>query len=201
MAGRYGFGARATGRPGLLRAVQGHGRRPGRRLFMEDYTYPSTRRHQVLAPTCSRSARPSRIQAPLEINPLHRRKEDSAPGLRRPPPAGINAAPLTSAIAFRLSSTRWTWSSPRAAAPLPVARAVWGAAPTSRPPCAAWIMHGRAITHVFHVSRHAEHMEDFAEIAGIEMALIDRTRSCAASAASFRTNEVYYHSPRAFGRV
>jgi L-arabinose isomerase len=56
---------------------------------------------------------------------------------------------------------------------LPVARAVWLPKPSLRVSAAAWIYGGGAHHTGFSQALKVEHLEDFAEIAGVEMVRID----------------------------
>jgi L-arabinose isomerase len=56
---------------------------------------------------------------------------------------------------------------------LPVARAVWVPKPDLRTAAAAWIYAGGAHHTGFSQALRMEHLEDFAEIAGVEMIRID----------------------------
>ena len=56
---------------------------------------------------------------------------------------------------------------------LPVARAVWLPKPDLKTAAAAWIYAGGAHHTGFSQALTMEHMEDFAEIAGIELIVID----------------------------
>ena len=56
---------------------------------------------------------------------------------------------------------------------LPVARAVWLPKPSLKVAAAAWIYAGGAHHTGFSQALTTEHMEDFAEIAGIELIVID----------------------------
>jgi len=63
---------------------------------------------------------------------------------------------------------------PEAALPkLPVARAVWLPKPSLRVAAAAWIYAGGAHHTGFSQALTIEHLQDFAEIAGIELIRID----------------------------
>jgi L-arabinose isomerase len=56
---------------------------------------------------------------------------------------------------------------------LPVARAVWLPKPSLKVAAAAWIYAGGAHHTGFSQALTTEHLEDFAEIAGIELIVID----------------------------
>ena len=58
---------------------------------------------------------------------------------------------------------------------LPVARALWIPQPNLKVAAAAWILAGGAHHTGFSLSLTTEHMEDFAEMAGVEYLLIDES--------------------------
>ena len=75
---------------------------------------------------------------------------------------------------FRLIVNEIDVIQPEAPLPkLPVARAVWLPKPSLKVAAAAWIYAGGAHHTGFSQSLTMEHMEDFAEIAGVELIVID----------------------------
>jgi L-arabinose isomerase len=76
---------------------------------------------------------------------------------------------------------------------LPVARAVWVPRPDLKTAAAAWILAGGAHHTGFSQALNAEHMEDFAEMAGLEFLLIDGETRLADFKKELRWNDVYYH--------
>jgi len=75
---------------------------------------------------------------------------------------------------------------------LPVARALWTPQPNLKVGAAAWILAGGAHHTGFSFSVTTEHMEDFAEIAGIEYVLIDENATIASIKKELHWNQVYY---------
>jgi L-arabinose isomerase len=75
---------------------------------------------------------------------------------------------------------------------LPVARAVWECRPDFKTACAAWIHAGGAHHTGYSYAVTTEHIEDFAEIAGVELVVIDASTTIRAFKADLRHNEVYY---------
>ena len=57
---------------------------------------------------------------------------------------------------------------------LPVARVLWKPLPDMQTACAAWILAGGAHHTGYSQNLTAEHLEDFAEMAGIEFVLINK---------------------------
>jgi L-arabinose isomerase len=76
---------------------------------------------------------------------------------------------------------------------LPVARALWECLPDFKTACAAWIYAGGAPHTGFSYAVTTEHMEDFAEIAGIELAIIDAATAIRTFKQELLQNEVTYH--------
>jgi L-arabinose isomerase len=85
---------------------------------------------------------------------------------------------------------------PRPMPRLPVARAVWRCRPDFKTACGAWIRAGGAHHTAFSYSVTAEHLRDLAEIAGIELVLIDAETRLACLEKELRWNEAYYQLPR-----
>jgi L-arabinose isomerase len=84
--------------------------------------------------------------------------------------------------------------SPEAPLPkLPVARVVWTAKPDLPTAAAAWILAGGAHHTGFSMALGAEHLEDFAEMAGVEYLLIDEATKLREFKNELRWNAAYYH--------
>jgi L-arabinose isomerase len=79
---------------------------------------------------------------------------------------------------------------------LPVARALWLPRPSLKVAAAAWIYAGGAHHTGFSYSVTAEHLRDFAEMAGIEFLLIDENTSVDQFKDKLRWNDLYYHLNR-----
>lgn len=76
---------------------------------------------------------------------------------------------------------------------LPVARALWLPRPNLKVATAAWIHAGGAHHTSFSYSVTAEHLQDFADIAGIEFLLIDENTRVQEFKEKLRWNDLYYH--------
>jgi L-arabinose isomerase len=200
MADGYGFGAEGDWKTcALLRAVKTMaGGLKGGTSFMEDYTYhldpadPLVLGSHMLE-VCESIAdgKPT-----LEIHPLGiggkadpvRLVFDAASG-----PA-INASLVDLGNRFRLIVNEVDAITPPQALPkLPVARAVWRCRPDFKTACASWIYCGGAHHTVYSYPITAEHLRDFAEIAGVEMVTIDADTDVQSLRQTLRNNEVYYH--------
>jgi L-arabinose isomerase len=75
---------------------------------------------------------------------------------------------------------------------LPVARAVWECKPDFKTACAAWIYAGGAHHTGYSYAVTTEMMEDFAEIAGIELVVIDNDTRLRTFKNELRQNDLYY---------
>jgi L-arabinose isomerase len=103
---------------------------------------------------------------------------------------------------FRLLVNEVDVVEPQAPLPnLPVARAVWECKPDFKTACAAWILSGGAHHTGFSQALTSEHLEDFAEMAGIEFTLIDGETTIRDLKQELRTNELYYHLAQGLGRL
>ena len=76
---------------------------------------------------------------------------------------------------------------------LPVARALWLPRPNLKIAAAAWIYAGGAHHTGFSYAVTADHLRDFAEMAGIEFLLIDEHTNLEQFKKELRWNDLYYH--------
>ncbi|MBX0331244.1 L-arabinose isomerase, partial [Oscillochloris sp. ZM17-4] len=76
---------------------------------------------------------------------------------------------------------------------LPGARALWLPEPSLKVAAAAWIYAGGAHHTGYSYDLTAEHMEDFATIAGMEFLLIDQATTVRTFKQELRWNDLYYH--------
>jgi L-arabinose isomerase len=199
MADGYGFGAEGDWKTcALLRAmkVMGEGLGGGT-SFMEDYTYHlSPNGHQVLGAhmleICESiaAAKPS-----LEIHPLGIGGREDPVRLVFDAPAGpaLNASLIDMGNRFRLLVNEVTAVKPPKLPKLPVARAVWECKPDFKTACACWILAGGAHHTGYSYTVTTEMLEDFATIAGVELAVINADTRLADFKQTLRCNEVYYH--------
>ncbi len=75
---------------------------------------------------------------------------------------------------------------------LPVASALWKPMPDFATGAGAWILAGGTHHSCFSYNLSQEYWEDYAEIAGIEMAVIDKNTTIPEFKNTLRWNEVYY---------
>lgn len=76
---------------------------------------------------------------------------------------------------------------------LPVARAVWIPRPDLKTAAAAWILAGGAHHTGFSQALTRQHLEDFAEIAGMEYLLIGSGTKLPEFKKELHWNDLYYH--------
>ena len=199
MGSGYGFAGEGDWKTAaLVRAMKtmGHGL-PGGNSFMEDYTYhfePGNNlvlgAHMLEICESIADGKPSCEIHPLGIggkaDPV-RLVFNSAAG-----PA-INASIIDMGNRFRLLVNEVEAVAPTHPLPhLPVARVLWKPYPDMPTGCSAWIMAGGAHHTGYSQNLTAEHMRDFADIAGIEFALIGKNTDLYQFRNELRWNEVFY---------
>lgn len=200
MAEGYGFGAEGDWKTSaLVRAmkVMSAGLQGGV-SFMEDYTYHfSPRGDKVLGAHMLEVCESIAANKPtLEILPLSiggkadpvRLIFDSQTG------AAICASLVDMGQRFRLIINQVDVVPTEAPLPkLPVARAFWSPRPDLKTAAAAWIYAGGAHHTSFGYSVTPEHLQDYADMAGIECILIDEHTNLFDLKKELRWNEVFYH--------
>ena len=179
MASGYGFGGEGDWKTAALvrlMKVMAQGM-PGGTSFMEDYTYDFAGEPKILGshmleicPSIA-SDKPSVQVHPLGIGG----KEDPVRLVfNTPAGAGICVSIIDMGNRFRMIVNEVDVVVPEHDFPnLPVARTLWVPKPSLKVAAAAWIYAGGAHHTGFSQSLTMEHMEDFAEIAGIELVRID----------------------------
>ena len=199
----YGFGGEGDWKTAaLVRAmkVMGSGL-PGGNSFMEDYTYHFEPGNNLvlgahMLEICESIADG---KASCEIHPLGiggkadpvRLVFNSAAG-----PA-INASIVDMGNRFRLLVNEVEAVAPSHDLPkLPVARVLWKPYPDMATGCSAWILAGGAHHTGYSQNLTAEHMRDFADIAGIEFALIGKNTDIYQFRNELRWNDAYYQLNR-----
>jgi len=199
MADGYGFGAEGDWKTAaLVRAmkVMATGL-PGGTSFMEDYTYhldPLGSKvlgaHMLeVCPSISETT-PS-----LEVHPLGigGKADPCRLVFNVPSGPGLNASVIDLGNRFRMIVNEVDVVPPDAPLPkLPVARVVWVPKPNLKIGAAAWILAGGAHHTGFSMALTSEHMEAFAEMAGIECLFIDADTTIRELKKEMRANEVYY---------
>jgi L-arabinose isomerase len=195
----YGFGGEGDWKTAtVVRAmkVMGTGLKGGN-SFMEDYTYHFDPANPMvlgahMLEICESIAdgKPSCEIHPLGIggkaDPV-RLVFNSAAG-----PA-INASIVDMGNRFRLLVNEVEAVKPQNELPnLPVARVLWKPYPDMATGCQAWILAGGAHHTCYSQNLTSEHLQDFADIAGIEYVLIGKNTDIYQFRNELRWNEVYY---------
>ncbi|MDX2430046.1 MAG: L-arabinose isomerase [Bacteroides sp.] len=203
MADGYGFGAEGDWKTAaLVRAmkVMAMGLEGGT-SFMEDYTYHLHPDGMKVLGAHMLEVCPSIAEgkSSLEVHPLGiggkadpaRLVFDVASG------PGVNASIMDMGNRFRLLVNPCDVVPADAPLPkLPVARVVWEPKPNLEVAAGAWILSGGAHHTGFSMAVNKEHLEDFAEIAGIEYLLIDESSTISSIKKELKWNDLYYHLAR-----
>ena len=200
MADGYGFGAEGDWKTAaLVRAmkVMGTGLKGGT-SFMEDYTYhldPKGMKvlgaHMLEVCASIADGKPS-----LEVHPLSiGRKADPARLVFNVQTGqAVNATLIDMGNRFRMIVNEVEVVPPDGPLPkLPVARVVWIPKPNLKVAAAAWILAGGAHHTGFSQGVTAQHLEDFASMAGIEYLLINDETKLSEFKKELRWNEVYHY--------
>ncbi len=199
MADGYGFGAEGDWKTAaLVRAMKIMSKGlEGGVSFMEDYTYDlSGDTPKVLGAHMLEVCESIADQKPsLEIHPLSIGGKSDPPRLVfdvRQGPA-INATIVDMGNRFRMIVNEVDLvPADRPLSRLPVARAVWVPRPDLKTAAAAWILAGGAHHTGFSQALTVEHLEDFAEIAGLEFLVIGNGTQLMEWKKELRWNDVYY---------
>ena len=199
MAHGYGFAGEGDWKTAaLVRAmkVMATGLEGGN-SFMEDYTYHFEPANQMVLGSHMLEICPSIANAKpsCEIHPL-------GIGGKADPVrlvfnvsggAALNASIVDMGNRFRLLVNEVEAIAPKHDLPkLPVARVLWKPLPDMGTGCAAWILAGGAHHTCYSQNLTSEHLEDFADMAGIEMVLIGKETNIRELKNEIRWNEVYY---------
>jgi L-arabinose isomerase len=203
MAEGYGFGGEGDWKTAALvrvMKVMAHGL-PGGTSFMEDYTYdlaPGSERvlgaHMLEICPSIAGDRPSCELHPLSIGG----KQDpvrlvftAAPG----PAINVSIHDMGDRLRMLLNAVDVVV--PPAELPrLPVARALWHAHPDLATAAEAWLMAGGPHHTSLSSALDVETMSDFAEIAGIELVVIDRDTTIPRLRNELRWSMAYHHLAR-----
>jgi L-arabinose isomerase len=200
MAAGYGFGGEGDWKTAVLvRALKAMSSgMPGGTSFMEDYTYNFVPGAQVIlgahmlevCPSISSAGRPSCEIHPLSIggreDPV-RLVFDADPG----PALVLGLADLGDR--FRLVANEIDVVPPLEPLPsLPVARAVWRPRPDLRTSTECWLTAGGPHHTAMTSSLTREHIEDLADMLGVELLVIDSDTTTRQFSRETRWNQAYY---------
>jgi L-arabinose isomerase len=205
MAEGYGFGAEGDWKTcALVRAmkVMAAGL-PGGTSFMEDYTYHLDPARPLVLGAHMLEICPSIAagRPACEVHPLGIGGKADPVRLVFDTPAGpgVNAAMIHLGNRFRMLVNEVEVVAPPQPLPrLPVARAVWIPKPDLAVGAAAWIHAGGAHHTGFSQAVTTAMLEDFAAIAGVELAVIDADTRLRQFKRELEWNEVAYGLKRAF---
>ena len=199
MADGYGFGAEGDWKTAaLVRAVKvmSHGLKGGA-SFMEDYTYHLNDGDQVLGAHMLEVCPSITEEKPsAEIHPLSIGGKADPVRLVFTAASGkaVNASVVDLGNRFRLIVNQVDLISPPHPLPkLPVARAVWKPEPNLKIAATTWILAGGAHHTALSRALTPEHLEIFADMAGVECLLIDRDTKVREFANELRWNDQSYH--------
>jgi L-arabinose isomerase len=202
MADGYGFGGEGDWKTAaMLRAMKVMNvglESQGGTSFMEDYTYHFTPEksyvlgsHMLEICSSIADAKPS-----CEVHPLGIGGKEDPVRLVFNVAAGnaINASLVDMGNRFRLIVNEVEAVAPMADLPkLPVARVLWDCKPNLDIAATSWILAGGAHHTVYSQVITTEYMEDFADIAGIELLVIDDKTTIRDFKDKINANEAYYH--------
>lgn len=201
MADGYGFSAEGDWKTAMLIRignVMGYGLEGGCSL-MEDYTYnlvPGKEKilgaHMLeVSPTLKTDGK-----AKLEVHPL------GIGGKEDPVRLVFTATPAKDAVVVAMSDVRERFRlvmnvvdvvEPDEELPaLPTARALWQPRPNMKDATQCWLLAGAAHHTCMTTTVDREAWEDFARIAGVELAIIDENTTPAQFEINLHVNDVYY---------
>jgi L-arabinose isomerase len=199
MADGYGFGGEGDWKTAaLVRAlkVMGNGL-PGGNSFMEDYTYHFEPGNNMVLGSHMLEVCPSIANAKpsCEIHPLGIGGKADPVRLVFNVNGGnaLNASIVDMGNRFRLLVNEVQAVKPSNDLPkLPVARVLWKPLPDMQTGCAAWILAGGAHHTAYSQNLSSECLQSFAEMARIEMVLIDKNTTLYQLKNELRWSEAFY---------
>jgi len=200
MADGYGFGGEGDWKTAaLLRAMKVMASDlEGGTSFMEDYTYHLTPQKAYVMGSHMLEICPSVAdkKPSCEVHPLGIGGKEDPVRLVFNSPAGpaINVSLVDLGNRFRLIVNEVEAVAPMGELPkLPVARVIWDAKPDLEIAATAWILAGGAHHTVYSQAVKTEFIEDFAEMAGVELVVIDKNTTIRQFKDQLNANEAYYH--------
>jgi L-arabinose isomerase len=195
----YGFGAEGDWKvAALVRSmkVMGQGLSGGN-SFMEDYTYHFEPGNQLVLGSHMLEICPSITQnkPSCEIHPLGIGGKSDPVRLVFDGGSGeaLNASTIDLGDRFRLLVNKINEMKPQQDLPkLPVARVLWKPYPDLKTSATCWILAGGSHHTCFSQNLTIEYLEDFAEMAGIELVVIDQDTTISQFKKELKWNEIYY---------
>jgi L-arabinose isomerase len=176
---------------------------PGGNSFMEDYTYHFEPKNEMVLGAHMLEICESIAEGKprCEIHPLGiggksdpvRLVFNSAAG------AAINVSVVDMGNRFRFLVNEVDAVSPKHDLPkLPVARVLWKPLPDMKTGCTAWLLAGGAHHTCYSQNLTVDYLEDFTEIAGVEMVHIGKSTDLKTLKNELRWNEMYFANHRQF---
>ena len=199
MADGYGFGGEGDWKTSAMvrtMKVMASGLKGGN-SFMEDYTYHFDPVNPLVLGSHMLEICPSIAagKPTCEIHPLGIGGKSDPVRLVFNAPAGpaINVSLIDMGNRFRLLVNEVeAVEVPEALPKLPVARAIWKPMPDMQTGCAAWILAGGAHHTVYSQNLTTDQIEDFADIFGVELVVIDRNTNLRQLKNELRWSEAAY---------
>ncbi|MVM41541.1 L-arabinose isomerase [Spirosoma sp. HMF3257] len=199
MADGYGFGGEGDWKTSAMvrtMKVMAAGLKGGN-SFMEDYTYHFDPVNPLVLGSHMLEICPSIAagKPTCEIHPLGIGGKADPVRLVFNAPAGpaINVSLIDMGNRFRLLVNEVeAVEVPEALPKLPVARAIWKPMPDMQTGCAAWILAGGAHHTVYSQNLTTDQIEDFADIFGVELVVIDRNTNLRQLKNELRWSEAAY---------
>ena len=198
MAEGFGFGAEGDWKTAALCRTMwfmGQGLEGGC-SFMEDYTYHFDGKDSAILQAHMLEVCPliSEHKPKLEVHPLGIGGKNDPARLvfTTKEGAGVAATVVDMGNRFRLIVNQVDCIKSHKLPKLPVASALWIPQPSLEVGAAAWILAGGTHHTSFSFSIDREYLDDYAEIAGIEMVVIDNDTTISGFKSELRMNEVYY---------
>lgn len=200
MADGYGFAAEGDWKTAAMvrvLKVMAEGLEGGT-SFMEDYTYHFTPKKSYVLGSHMLEICPSIADGKpsCEVHPLGIGGKEDPVRLVFNSPSGpaINVSLVDLGNRFRLIVNEVGAVKPMKDLPkLPVARVLWDAHPNLEIAATSWILAGGAHHTVYSQAITTEFLEDFAEMAGIELLVIDKETKIRGFKDLLHSNEVYYN--------
>jgi L-arabinose isomerase len=199
MADGYGFGAEGDWKTAaLLRVIKVMDEGiSGGTSFMEDYTYHFQENHSMVLGAHMLEICPSIAagKPKCEVHPLSIGGKDAPARLIFEVDAGpaINISLVDLGNRFRMVVNKVQVVTPEMEIPkLPVARVLWEPMPSLEISAHSWLLAGGAHHTVFSKAISIAMIEDFVEIAGIELLVIDEKTNIQDFKHKIHWNEAYY---------
>ena len=198
MAEGYGFGAEGDWKTAaLVRTmwVMGQGL-PGGQSFLEDYTLNFDGENSTILQSHMLEINPdiTGTKPRIEVHFLGIGDAGTCARLvfQAHKGKGVAATIVDMGNRFRMIVNEVDVIEPKPLPKLPVACALWKPMPNLEVGAGAWILAGGTHHSSFSFSLTSEMLEDYAEIAGIEMVIIDENTTISEFKKELRLNEVYY---------